>query len=81
VIRAREAATGVPSDTRQALKMHDGIRAGIARGERMYPDTDLPPLAIEGARLERIRARLPEPVWTRDVRLAGMGLGAEMIWR
>jgi len=66
-VRAREAATGIPSETRQAL--HDGTN-GFERilpgPDRMYPDTDLPPKQVTAERLEKIRAALPVPVWTRE---------------
>ncbi len=66
-IRAREAATGIPSETRQAL--YDGTN-GFERilpgPDRMYPDTDLPPKQVTAERLEKIRAALPVPVWTRE---------------
>ncbi len=59
-IRAREAAVGVPSETRQAL--HDGTN-GFERilpgPDRMYPDTDLPPKTVGEDRLEAIRRSLP----------------------
>lgn len=64
VIRAREATVGVPSETRQAL--HDGTN-GFERilpgPDRMYPDTDLPPLRITPERLGSARARVPKPFW------------------
>ena len=66
-VRAREAATGIPSETRQAL--HDGTN-GFERilpgPDRMYPDTDLPPKQVTAERLEKIRAALPVPIWTRE---------------
>ena len=69
VIRAREATEGVPSDTRQALK--DGTNAFervLPGADRMYPDTDLPPLAFNSARVARVRAALPEYPWDRLTR-------------
>jgi glutamyl-tRNA(Gln) amidotransferase subunit E len=66
-IRAKEAATGIPSETRQAL--YDGTN-GFERilpgPNRMYPDTDLPPKKVTGERLEKIRRSLPVPIWTRE---------------
>jgi glutamyl-tRNA(Gln) amidotransferase subunit E len=66
-IRAREAAVGIPSETRQAL--HDGTN-GFERilpgPDRMYPDTDLPPKKVTEERLAAIRGALPVPVWTRE---------------
>jgi len=58
--RAKEAAEKVPEETRTANP--DGTthymrpRPGAAR---MYPETDVPPVAIDNIRLERIRKELP----------------------
>jgi len=37
---------------------------------RMYPETDVPPIRVTDAWLERLRARLPEPPEARAARLA-----------
>jgi glutamyl-tRNA(Gln) amidotransferase subunit E len=80
VIRARELTEGVPSETRQAL---DDGTTGFERilpgPDRMYPDTDLPPMALSRERVERIRRRVPEPVWEREERLAKLGLSDDVI--
>lgn len=63
-IRAREATQGIPSDTRQAHKDGTtGFERVLPGPERMYPDTDLPPIAITAERIERITAALPRDVW------------------
>jgi len=60
--RAKVAIRGVPSETRAAQP--DGTtrfsrpRPGAAR---MYPETDVPPVAIDPLRLQRIREGLPPP--------------------
>src|SRR5262245_25819486 len=60
VERAREAVEKVPEETRTANP--DGTtyymrpRPGAAR---MYPETDVPPVAIDANRLQRIRDALP----------------------
>lgn len=74
-IRAREATVGIPSDTRQALKDGtNGFERVLPGAERMYPDTDLPPLTIDEARLARAQGRLPEFVWDREARYRALGL-------
>ena len=79
-IRAREATEGVPSDTRQALKDGtNGFERVLPGAQRMYPDTDLPPLAVSQSKLERIAARLPEYVWDREARYRKMGLPEDVI--
>jgi glutamyl-tRNA(Gln) amidotransferase subunit E len=81
-IRAREATEGVPSDTRQALKDGtNGFERVLPGADRMYPDTDLPPLAIGDKRLARIREGLPEHVWDREERYQSMGLATETVER
>ncbi|MFH1999764.1 MAG: Glu-tRNA(Gln) amidotransferase subunit GatE [Planctomycetota bacterium] len=69
IIRAREATQGVPSETRQALKDGTtGFERILPGADRMYPDTDLPPIQVALDRIARIRAGLPEPPWIRDAR-------------
>jgi len=79
-IRAKEATIGIPSETRQAL--HDGT-TGFERilpgPDRMYPDTDLPPIKITDERQNEIRASLPEKFWLREQRYAELGLCDESI--
>ena len=80
VIRAREATVGVPNDTRQALKDGtNGFERVLPGADRMYPDTDLPPLAIPEERVEQARQRLPEYVWDREARYRAMGLPKDTI--
>lgn len=79
-LRAKEATIGIPSDTRQALKDgSNGFERVLPGPDRMYPDTDLPPLAITQDRLERIQARLPELVWEREARYRKLGLPADVV--
>ena len=79
-IRAKEAAVGVPSDTRQALKDDtNGFERVLPGAARMYPDTDLPPLTVDSSRVERIKATLPEFVWEWDDRCRSLGLNEELL--
>ncbi|MFH0981654.1 MAG: Glu-tRNA(Gln) amidotransferase subunit GatE [Planctomycetota bacterium] len=79
-LRAREAAVGVPNDTRQALKDGtNGFERVLPGAERMYPDTDLPPIEIEEGRLQQVAARLPEFVWDRQARYRKMGLPEDVL--
>ncbi len=80
VVRATEATEGVPPDTRQAHKDGTtGFERVLPGAERMYPDTDLPPMAIAADRVERIRRQLPVCVWERKERLLAMGLPADVV--
>ena len=74
-IRAREALDGIPHETRQALPDGtNGFERILPGPNRMYPDTDLPPLAISEERIARVRALLPEPPWERRQRYEKLGL-------
>jgi glutamyl-tRNA(Gln) amidotransferase subunit E len=79
-LRAREATEGVPNDTRQAFKDGtNGFERVLPGADRMYPDTDLPPIEIPLERVERIRSQLPEHVWDREARYRRMNLPDELI--
>ena len=79
VLRAREATVGVPSDTRQAHRDGtNGFERVLPGAERMYPDTDLPPIEITPERVAQIRQGLPLYVWDRVEQLREMGLSEEM---
>ncbi len=81
-IRAEEALDGVPNETRQALPDGTNRFERILPGaNRMYPDTDLPPLAITEDRIERIKGQLPELPWDREKRYVGIGLNQKIAER
>ncbi len=61
VDRANQALRGVPEETRRALR--DGnteFMRPLPGAERMYPETDIPPIPISGDRLNRIKSKLSE---------------------
>jgi len=67
IIRAKEATLGVPSETRQALRDGtNGFERILPGPNRMYPDTDLPPIRITEERLRDIKSWLPDKVWIRE---------------
>jgi len=67
IIRAKEAAVGVPSETRQALRDGtNGFERILPGPDRMYPDTDLPPKRVTRERLTALRLKLPKPIWERE---------------
>lgn len=77
-IRAEEALDGVCNETRQALPDGtNGFERILPGPDRMYPDTDLPPLAVSSERIERIRSMLPEIPWDREKRYGKLGLQPE----
>jgi len=69
--RARAALEGVPGETRDPLP--DG-RTRYSRPlpgrDRMYPETDIPPIRISAERLARLRDQLPERPEELEERLA-----------
>lgn len=74
IIRAYEATIGVPSETRQAhLDGTNGFERILPGPERMYPDTDLPPIKIDQERFDRIKNGLPKSFWDRIIELKNIG--------
>jgi glutamyl-tRNA(Gln) amidotransferase subunit E len=79
--RARAALDGVPGETRDPLP--DG-RTRYSRPlpgrDRMYPETDVPPIPVTPERLERLRSSLPERPAARRARLEREhGLPSEVV--
>ncbi|MDY6769545.1 MAG: Glu-tRNA(Gln) amidotransferase subunit GatE, partial [Candidatus Nanohaloarchaea archaeon] len=75
VERAEQLAEGVPEETRTA----DGTVTRYARplpGEaRMYPETDIPPIVVDQARLDAVE--VPETLAEKEERFQGM-VGEEL---
>lgn len=80
-IRAAEALEGVPNETRQVLSPYETTFERILPGpDRMYPDTDMPPIEITEDMLKRARELVPHPpLWEVEKELEGMGLNREKI--
>ncbi|MCP4546857.1 MAG: Glu-tRNA(Gln) amidotransferase subunit GatE [bacterium] len=79
-LRAQDALAGVPGETRQAR--YDGttrFERILPGPDRMYPDTDLPPLPLTAERWQMIRDNLPLTPWELRAELGKFGLPAEMI--
>ena len=75
LIRAREALEGIPPETRQAFSDGtNGFERILPGPDRMYPDTDTPPLPVRDDTLAFIEKTLPEAPWTRRARYEKMGL-------
>jgi len=78
-LRAQEALAGVPRETRQAQP--DGttrFERVLPGPDRMYPDTDLPPLPLPIADWMALGATLPPRPWDEQAALAAAGLGSEL---
>jgi len=59
--RCRFAFEGVPEETRKSLKNGTTIFERVLPGpNRMYPDTDSPPISIEDKRIDDIKKNIPE---------------------
>ncbi len=79
-IRIAEMAVGVVQETRQDLKDGTTDFERILPGpDRMYPDTDHPPVKIENERVEKNRATLSESLWEKHNRWREIGLHEEQI--
>lgn len=79
VIRAKEATIGIPSETRQAMRDGtNGFERILPGPQRMYPDTDLPPLKVVPERRTKIRSGLPDFFWERESRYLKLGLPANV---
>ena len=77
-IRAREAIDGVCNETRQSFPDGtNGFERILPGPNRMYPDTDLPPIAISADHMERISSALPERPWDRKKRYTSEGVPEE----
>jgi len=80
VIRAREAALGVPSETRQALSDGtDGFERILPGPGRMYPDTDLPPKLISGEVIKELALSVPKNYWNREKMYRKLGVPEDVI--
>ena len=74
-LRAQDALRGVPAETRQAFRDGTtGFERILPGPDRMYPDTDTPPLPIPDALITEVRAALPETPWDLEERYMELGL-------
>lgn len=79
-IRAKEVTIGIPSETRQALRDGTtGFERILPGPQRMYPDTDLPPLRITPERIERLKLRMPVQYWDRIRQFHDDGLPGDAV--
>jgi glutamyl-tRNA(Gln) amidotransferase subunit E len=81
LIRAREAFDGVPNETRQVIPAEPDATTFeriLPGADRMYPDTDTPPVAVGEGRIRAIRAKYPSLPGPRYEAYRAMGLSAEL---
>ncbi len=68
-LRYADAIDGVPNETRQPFEDGSTDFERILPGpDRMYPDTDSPPIALTRPRVQRLKAELGPPPWEREAR-------------
>jgi len=78
--RAAAALEGIPGETRDPLPTgRTRYSRPLPGRDRMYPETDIPPIAVTADRLARLAAALPERPSALRSRLAGdYGLPSEI---
>jgi glutamyl-tRNA(Gln) amidotransferase subunit E len=78
-IRAVEATRGVPQETRQALKDDvTGFERILPGPDRMYPDTDSPPVKVTEELLSRLRSELAPSAYQVGERWKELGISDEI---
>ncbi len=61
--RCRMAFMGVPNETRKSLKNGTTIFERVLPGaDRMYPDTDSPPISLEEEYIQKLKQNLPSEI-------------------
>jgi len=80
IIRAKEATIGIPSESRQALADGtNGFERILPGPERMYPDTDLPPLEFTAERVAELSRAIPKPLWEQAEKYRRLGVPDHLI--
>jgi glutamyl-tRNA(Gln) amidotransferase subunit E len=78
LIRAQDALEGVPAETRQAFRDGtNGFERILPGPDRMYPDTDTPPLPIPDRLVMQVRSQMGEAPWDREARYRGLELSEQ----
>ncbi|MBN2250877.1 MAG: Glu-tRNA(Gln) amidotransferase subunit GatE [Candidatus Altiarchaeota archaeon] len=77
--RAKAALKGVPKETRRATPEGGSeFMRPLPGSARMYPETDEPPIVIDGNYLSKIKKNLPELPEEKLDRYASLGLSREL---
>ncbi len=78
ISRAAAAFEGVPEEVRRALPDETTrYMRPMPGAERMYPETDVPPVAVPRERLDRVAGSLPELPEEKRERYVALGLSEE----
>ena len=71
---------GVPSETRQAHPDGtNGFERILPGPDRMYPDTDHPPVRIDPERINKIARQLPAKPWDREENYRNAGIPPHLV--
>ncbi|MBN1390926.1 MAG: Glu-tRNA(Gln) amidotransferase subunit GatE, partial [Candidatus Thermoplasmatota archaeon] len=74
-IRSKEAFYGVPHETRQVITPDTTTFERILPGpDRMYPDTDRPPITVTREMVDRVNDQVPRPWWEEEEEMVGEGV-------
>jgi len=79
-LRMEEALKGIPRETRQATP--SGVTAFerlLPGPDRMYPDTDLPPVVLGRDDFDEAARKAPDPLWEKEDRYLEMGLSTQQV--
>jgi glutamyl-tRNA(Gln) amidotransferase subunit E len=80
-LRYVDAVDGIPNETRQPFPDGSTDFERILPGpDRMYPDTDSPPIEVTRERVEGLRATLAPPPWDREERYSAAGVPRSTIF-
>ncbi len=81
-IRSREAFDGVPLETRQLITPDMTTFERILPGpDRMYPDTDRPPIVVTEEILDNVNAQTPCPWWETEKEMVEAGVPTNVAHR
>jgi glutamyl-tRNA(Gln) amidotransferase subunit E len=74
-IRSKEAFFGIPHETRQVQTIHTTTFERILPGpDRMYPDTDRPPITVTPEIVSNVKAQVPRPYWEEEGEMVQFGV-------
>lgn len=74
-IRSREAMEGVPNETRQIMTPDTNTFERILPGpDRMYPDTDRPPIVVTDEIRKIVLKQIPRPYWEDEADMMKAGI-------
>jgi glutamyl-tRNA(Gln) amidotransferase subunit E len=80
-LRYVDATDGIPNETRQPFPDgHTDFERILPGPNRMYPDTDSPPIRVTRERVGALRSTLAPPPWTREKRYGEAGVPKDTVF-